>query len=169
MNLFVIVWSDTRGIGRKAMLTLGCERNGKYRPTGISKLNGEEKSLPDDMTKNVVKQRSILLTLKYPRDDNINTLKQIYNAYHTFRVFKECKDVQYSERYIVNIFRCYNTFNAFYIMLIVDITYKINKYWLPLLEMINVTLIKLKILSKLLIFVGIIKLREINLKDERTP
>ena len=136
--VIVIIRSDTNGLGRKMLLTLGCERSRKYRQyknqlarkvTGTKKcecpfrlrgrplkngegwklkvlcgfhnhekaetlvghpyagrLSVEEKLLLDDMTKNLVKPRSILLTLKDHNEDNCTTIKQIYNARQMYRV-----------------------------------------------------------------------------------
>ncbi|KAJ1439532.1 PKS-NRPS hybrid synthetase [Sesbania bispinosa] len=44
------------------------------------RLNVDELSLVNDMTKNMVKPRNILLTLKEHNKDNVTTIKQIYNA-----------------------------------------------------------------------------------------
>ncbi|KAJ1422675.1 MULE transposase domain [Sesbania bispinosa] len=76
----VILRSDAGGNGRKTTLVLGCERSGVYKPykkeltcnvTGnleghayAGRLTTDELSLLNDMTKNMVKPRNILLTLK---------------------------------------------------------------------------------------------------------
>ncbi|KAJ1420153.1 protein FAR1-RELATED SEQUENCE 5-like [Sesbania bispinosa] len=49
------------------------------------RLTTDELSLLNDMTKNMVKPRNILLTLKDHNKDNVTTIKQIYNARRTFR------------------------------------------------------------------------------------
>ncbi|KAJ1411502.1 protein FAR-RED ELONGATED HYPOCOTYL 3-like [Sesbania bispinosa] len=105
----VIVRSDAGGNGRKTTLVLGCERSGTLRGRPVStgdgwrlnvvcgyhnhevaenleghayagRLNFDELSLVNDMTKNMVKPRNILLTLKEHNKDNVTTIKQIYNA-----------------------------------------------------------------------------------------
>ncbi|KAJ1393007.1 MULE transposase domain [Sesbania bispinosa] len=50
------------------------------------RLTVEEKSLLEDMTKNMVKPRSILLTLKDHNVHNVTTIKQIYNARTAFQL-----------------------------------------------------------------------------------
>ncbi|KAJ1443279.1 PKS-NRPS hybrid synthetase [Sesbania bispinosa] len=72
----VIVRSDAGGNGRKTTLVLGCERSGKVAENleghvYAGRLNVDELSLVNDMTKNMVKPRNILLTLKEHNKDNV--------------------------------------------------------------------------------------------------
>ncbi|KAJ1424742.1 hypothetical protein SESBI_11449 [Sesbania bispinosa] len=46
----------------------------------VGRLNVDALSLLNDMTKNMVKPKNILLTLKDHDKDNVTTIKQIYNA-----------------------------------------------------------------------------------------
>ena len=211
----VIVRSDIGGIGRKTILTLGCERSGKYRPlkndlkrkgTGTKKcqcpfrlrgrplkngegwklkvlcgfhnhdtavtleghpyagrLGGNEKSLLEDMTKNMVKASNVLLTLKDRDEGNVTSIKQVYNARQAYRASErgprtemqhliKCLErdeyVYWHRRVDVcdvvrDIFWTHpdaiKLLNMFPIVLIMDSTYKTNKYRLPLLEIVGVT------------------------------
>ncbi|KAJ1406826.1 MULE transposase domain [Sesbania bispinosa] len=131
------------------------------------RLTVEEKSLLEDMTKNMVKPRSILLTLKDHNVHNVTTIKQIYNARIAFR--KSERGPRTELQHLMNLMEHDNylywhrraetsdvmrditwahpdvvkLLNLFHIVLIVDTTYKTNKYRLPLLEIVVVTSTKL--------------------------
>ena len=213
--VIVILRSDNGGIGRKIMLTLGCERSEKYkaykaelkrkmtatkkcecpfRLRGRPLKNGEgwklkvlcglhnheraetlvghaypgrltieEKSLVEDMTKNMVKPKNILLTLKDHNQGNLTTIKHIYNvrqAYrasqkgprtelqHLMKLLERDKYVHWHRRLdtsdiVKDIFWAHpdaiKLLNLFHIVLVLDSTYKTNKYRLPLLEIVGVT------------------------------
>ncbi|KAJ1409126.1 MULE transposase domain [Sesbania bispinosa] len=175
----VILRSDARGNGRKTTLVLGCERSGKYKPykneltrnvtenlvghAHVGRLNADELSLLNDMTKTMVKPRNILLTLKDHNKDNVTTIKQIYNALQAFRTslrgprtelqnlmkLMERDNYAYCHRRHEdsNVVRdivwthsdAMKLLNIFHIVLIIDTMYKTNKYRLPLLEVVGVT------------------------------
>ncbi|KAJ1391958.1 MULE transposase domain [Sesbania bispinosa] len=127
------------------------------------RLTVEEKLLLEDMTKNMVKPRSILLTLKDHNVHNVTTIKQIYNARTAFR--KSERGPRTELQHLMNLMEHDNylywhrraetsdvvrdimwahpdavkLLNLFHIVLIVDTTYKTNKYRLPLLEIVVVT------------------------------
>ncbi|KAJ1393023.1 OTU domain [Sesbania bispinosa] len=131
------------------------------------RLTVEEKSLLEDMTKNMVKPQSILLTLKDHNVHNVTTIKQIYNARTAFR--KSERGPRTELQHLMNLMEHDNylywhrraetsdvvrdimwahpdavkLLNLFHIVLIIDTTYKTNKYRLPLLEIAVVTSIEL--------------------------
>ncbi|KAL5184862.1 hypothetical protein HKD37_17G048497 [Glycine soja] len=79
----------------------------------VGRLTKDEKRIIVDMTKSMVKPRNILLTLKEHNANSCTTIKQIYNArsaYHSSITGSDTK-----------------------------ITYKTNKYRLPLLDFVGVT------------------------------
>jgi len=126
-------------------------------------LKPDEHALVVDMTKSQVKPSNILLTLKENNKDNVTTIKQLYNARYTYKRslrgsrtklqqlmmllerdqyihWSRCH--QYSE-VVSDIFwthpDSFKLLNAFSIVLLMDNTYKTNKYRLPLLEIVGVT------------------------------
>ncbi|KAJ1390985.1 OTU domain [Sesbania bispinosa] len=131
------------------------------------RLNVDELSLVNDMTKNMVKPRNILLTLKEHNKDNVTTIKQIYNArqacrtslrgprtelQHLMKLMERDKYVYWHRRHedsdvVRDIVWTHpdalKLLNLFFIVLIIDTTYKTNKYRLPLLEVVRVTSIEL--------------------------
>ncbi|KAJ1434374.1 MULE transposase domain [Sesbania bispinosa] len=175
--------SDAGGNGRKTTLVLGCERSGKYKPykkeftrnvtenleghAYASRLTTDELSLLNDMTKNMVKPRNILLTLKDHNKDNVTTIKQIYNARQAFRSalrgprteLQNLMKLMDRDNYVYwhrrhedsDVVRdivwthpdAMKLLNIFHIVLIIDTIYKTNKYKLPLLEVVGVTSTKL--------------------------
>jgi hypothetical protein len=48
--------------------------------TYAGRLSGEEKSLVDDLTREMVKPKDILQTLKERNEENLTSIKQIYNV-----------------------------------------------------------------------------------------
>ncbi|MCI05753.1 galactose-1-phosphate uridyltransferase-like [Trifolium medium] len=48
--------------------------------TYAGRLSGEEKSLVDDLTRSMVKPKDILQTLKERNEENLTSIKQIYNV-----------------------------------------------------------------------------------------
>ncbi|KAJ1375375.1 MULE transposase domain [Sesbania bispinosa] len=127
------------------------------------RLTTNELSLLNDMTKNMVKPRNILLTLKDHNKDNVTTIKQIYNARQAFRSalrgprteFQNLMKLMDRDNYVYwhrrhedsDVVRdivwthpdAMKLLNIFHIVLIIDTTYKTNKYKLPLLEVVGVT------------------------------
>ncbi|XP_024632656.2 uncharacterized protein [Medicago truncatula] len=149
--------------GTRTRLILGCERSGKYRPWKNPKPM-REKNLLGDMTKNMVKPRNILMTLRDHNAESLTTIKQVYNARQSFRssirgnrtemqhlmwlmerdkyVYQyrkvddsdELMDILWAHPYSITLV------NKFHLVLIMDSTYKTCKYHLPLLEIVGVTL-----------------------------
>jgi len=115
------------------------------------------------MTKSLVKPSNILLTLKQNNEDNVTTIKQLYNARYTYKrslrgsrtelqqlmMLLECDNYihwsrchEYSE-VVSDIFWTHpdsvKLLKAFSIVVLMDNTYKTNKYRLSLLEIVGVT------------------------------
>jgi len=114
------------------------------------------------MTKSIVKPRNILLTLKEHNANSCTTIKKIYNARSVFRssirgsdlemqhLMKLLKRDQYihwhrikDEDVVRDIFWCHldavKLVNACNLVFLIDNTYKINRYRLPLLDFVGVT------------------------------
>ncbi|CAK8560404.1 unnamed protein product [Lathyrus sativus] len=126
-------------------------------------LKPEEKTCISDMTLNLVQPKNIFATLKRKELDNISNIRQVYNIrYHTNKeirgdrsemqqLLKLLGDNNYVSRYrtcddgvtIQDIFWTHpdsiKLFSAFLIVLILDSTYKTNKYMLHLFKMVGVT------------------------------
>ncbi|XP_014511816.2 protein FAR-RED ELONGATED HYPOCOTYL 3-like [Vigna radiata var. radiata] len=127
------------------------------------RLNAAEQSILIDMTKSQVKPANILLTLKEHNEDNVTTIKQIYNARYTYKrslrgsrtEMQQLMMLLDRDKYIQHS-RCLEDFdvvsdlfwthpdsahlvNSFNIVFLMDTTYKTNKYRLPLLEIVGVT------------------------------
>ncbi|KAH1253759.1 Protein FAR1-RELATED SEQUENCE 5 [Glycine max] len=126
------------------------------------RLTKAEKTLITDMTKSMVKPRNILLTLKEHNANSCTTIKQIYNARSAFRssirgsnlemqhLMKLLERDQYihwhrikDEDVVRDIFWCHldamKLVNACNLVFLIDITYKINRYRLQLLDFVGVT------------------------------
>ncbi|XP_050920489.1 uncharacterized protein LOC127138135 [Lathyrus oleraceus] len=145
---FVVVIGrfDNDSDRRYAFVTMKYERSGKYRtPLRIFKRDDtgsrkcecpfkEEKKCVDDMTLNLVQPKNILATLKWKRPENISKIKKVYNIrYRTCEDGVIVRDIFWTHPDSIKLF------NTFPTMLILDSTCKINKYRLPLLEMVGVT------------------------------
>jgi len=127
------------------------------------RLRPDEHALVVDMTKRQVKSSNILLTLKENNKDNVTTIKQLYDVIYTYKrslrgsrtelqqlmmllerdqYIHWSRSHQYSE-VVSDIFWTHpdlvKLLNAFSIILLMDSTYKTNKYRLPLLEIVGVT------------------------------
>ncbi|XP_020216699.1 PKS-NRPS hybrid synthetase CHGG_01239 [Cajanus cajan] len=131
------------------------------------RLSAEEKSLVGEMTKNMVKPRNILLTLKDRNVHNLSTIRHIYNyrqAYrssmkgsrtemqHLLKLLERDKYVYWYRKVdnfdvIKDIFWSHpdsiKLFGTFHTILLIDSTYKTNRYGLSLLEIVGVTSTKL--------------------------
>ncbi|KAH1241341.1 Protein FAR1-RELATED SEQUENCE 5 [Glycine max] len=113
------------------------------------RLTKAEKTLIADMTKFMVKPRNILLTLKEHNVNSCTTIKQIYNARSAFRSSIRGSDLEmqhlmkFLEHEIRDIFWCHpdsvKLVNASNLVFLIDITYKTNRYRLPLLDFVGVT------------------------------
>lgn len=126
------------------------------------RLNKEEKSLLGDMTNNAVKPKDILPTPKDHNEGNVTTVKQIYNAQqqhrrsqkgprtemqHLLHLLERDQFVYWhrmveTSDVVRDIFWTHpdaiKLLNAFHIVLLIDSTYKTNRYRLPLLEIVGV-------------------------------
>ncbi|KAH1222137.1 putative protein FAR1-RELATED SEQUENCE 10 [Glycine max] len=126
------------------------------------RLTKAEKTLIADMTKSMVKQRNILLTLKEYNANSCMTIKQIYNARSAFHssirgsdlemqhLMKLLERDQYiywhrikDEDVVHDIFWCHpdsvKLVNACNLVFLIDNTYKTNRYRLSLLDFVGVT------------------------------
>ncbi|CAL5362691.1 unnamed protein product [Camellia sinensis] len=127
------------------------------------RLSKDEKALLMDMSKSIVRPKEILVTLKQRDALNVSTLKTIYNVRHRNRVVQragrsqmqhllgELAKYNYIERHrseestmtVTDLFWAHPTsldlFRSFPRILIMDCTYKTNRYRLPLLEIVGVT------------------------------
>ncbi|KAH1234590.1 Alpha-glucosidase 2 [Glycine max] len=125
------------------------------------RLTAEEKSLVIDMTKKMVEPRNILLTLKDHNNDT--TIRHIYNArqayrssqkgprtemQHLLKLLEHDQYVCWSRKVddsdaIRDIFWAHpdaiKLLGSFHTVLFLDNTYKVNRYQLPLLEIVGVT------------------------------
>jgi len=115
------------------------------------------------MTKSQVKPANILLTLKENKEDNVTTIKQLYNARYTYKqsligcrtklqqlmmLLERNKYIHWSRcvedsDVVSELFwthpNAIKLLNAFNIVLLMESTYKTNRYRLPLLEIGCVT------------------------------
>ncbi|KAH1250091.1 hypothetical protein GmHk_05G013320 [Glycine max] len=89
----------------------------------VGQLTKAEKTLIADMTKSMVKPRNILLTLKEHNANSCTTIKQIYNARSAFHSSIRGSDLEMQHL----------------MKLLEHITYKTNRYRLPLLDFVGVT------------------------------
>ncbi|XP_028056148.1 PKS-NRPS hybrid synthetase CHGG_01239-like [Camellia sinensis] len=127
------------------------------------RLSKDKKALLMDMSKSMVRPKEILVTLKQRDALNVSTLKTIYNVRHRNRVVQragrsqmqhllgELAKYNYIERHrreesmmtVTDLFWAHPTsldlFRTFPRILIMDCTYKTNRYRLPLLEIVGVT------------------------------
>ncbi|XP_057496891.1 uncharacterized protein LOC130781651 isoform X1 [Actinidia eriantha] len=127
------------------------------------RLSEEETSTLVDMSKSLVRPKEILVTLKQRDALNATTMKTIYDAHYRYKFVEKARRsqmqllldqlVQY--KYIERHRSCENSeivtdlfwahpvglelLRAFPRVLIMDCTYKTNRYRLPLLEIVGVT------------------------------
>jgi hypothetical protein len=128
-----------------------------------ARLSNEENSVLVDMSKNMVKPKDILVTLKNRDSSNVSTLRTIYNARQKYKVTEMAGRSQMqqllsklSEHNYIEFHRSCNNndsvkdlfwasplsidlLHAFPHVLLMDCTYKTNRYRLPLLEIVGVT------------------------------
>ncbi|XP_028093579.1 uncharacterized protein LOC114293667 [Camellia sinensis] len=127
------------------------------------RLSHEETYLFVDMSKSMVRPSEILVTLKQRDDANASTMKTSYNACHRYKVAKKARRSQMQQllgqlavnKYIEWHRSCaytetvtdlffahptsFNLLHAFPKVLLMDCTYKANRYQLPLLEIVGMT------------------------------
>ncbi|XP_028101443.1 protein FAR1-RELATED SEQUENCE 5-like [Camellia sinensis] len=127
------------------------------------RLSEEETPLLVDMSKSMVRPKEILVILKQKDALNVTTMKTIYNVHHRNNVIEkagrsqmqqllgELEKHNYIERHkcdnnmmtVTDLFWAHpvslDLLRSFPEMLIMDCTYKTNRYHLPLLEIVGVT------------------------------
>ncbi|KAL5141479.1 Protein FAR1-RELATED SEQUENCE 5 [Glycine soja] len=126
------------------------------------RLTMDEKTIIEDMAKSMVKPRNIMLTLKEHNVNSCTTIKQIYNVRNAYRSSIRESDTEMQhpmkllerdqyihwhrlkdEDVVRDIFRCrpnvMKLCNACNLVVLIDSTYKTNRYRLPLLDFVGVT------------------------------
>ncbi|TYH19848.1 hypothetical protein ES288_A05G384400v1 [Gossypium darwinii] len=105
------------------------------------RLKENEKNLLVDLTSKNVTPRDILSTLKKQDENNISTLKAIYNAQQ--KLHSSQNIVNNISNELENLFfihpRSMDIWRAFSHVLIVDTTYKTNKYDMPFVHIVGMT------------------------------
>nr|XP_004507516.1 protein FAR-RED ELONGATED HYPOCOTYL 3-like [Cicer arietinum] len=129
----------------------------------LGRLSQDEKNVLGDMTKNFVKPKNILMTLRDHNVESLTTIKQVYNARQAYRTslrgnrteMQHLLTLMKRDKYVYqykkvdgsdelrDIFWTHpdaiTLVNNFHIILIMDSTYKTCRYRMPLLEIIGVT------------------------------
>lgn len=129
----------------------------------VGRLTDEEKLIVSDLTKSMVEPRNIMTHLKQKNPDSVTTMKQVYNVRE--RLKKDIRgprsEIQQLMKMLVGkkyFFKTRNEdgcdsisdifwahpesvklFNTFPTVLLLDSTYKTNRYGMPLLEIVGVT------------------------------
>jgi len=129
----------------------------------VDRLTKDEKIIIADITKSMVKQKNILITLKEHNVNSYTTIKQIYNARSAYRssirdndtkmqqLMKLLERDQYIYRHrlknedvVRDIFWYHpdaaKLCNVCNLVFLIDNTYKTNRYMLSLLDFVGVTL-----------------------------
>ncbi|GAU21453.1 hypothetical protein TSUD_32840 [Trifolium subterraneum] len=97
-------------------------------------LKPEEKECVQELTKNLVPPKNILTTLRGRNPESKTNMKQVYNARErTVGQSKTIQDFFWAHQESVKLF------NTFPTVLMMDSTYKTNKYKMPLFEIVGVT------------------------------
>ncbi|GAU11480.1 hypothetical protein TSUD_344700 [Trifolium subterraneum] len=129
----------------------------------VGRLKPEEKECVRELTKNLVAPKNIMTMLKGRNPDSKTNMKQIYNARQRFKIdvrgelselqhllkccethkyFHKCRTIGDSTT-IQDIFWAHpesiKLFNTFPTVLMMDSTYKTNKYKMPLFEIVGIT------------------------------
>jgi len=126
------------------------------RSTYVGRLQNEEKTIHIDMTNSAMKPRNILLTLKECNERNVTIIEQVYNVmtiYWRSQWGHKTKLQQLMMLVEQDMYLLWNKFNEgtnvlqdlfwkhlfqlnywIHLILVMDTTYKTNKYRLPLLE-----------------------------------
>ncbi|KAL7182043.1 hypothetical protein ACSBR1_040876 [Camellia fascicularis] len=131
--------------------------------TYAGRLSHEETSLLVDMSKSMVRPSEILVTLNQCDDANASIMKTIYNARHRYKVaekagrsqmqqllgqlamnkyiewHRSCADTETVTDLFFAHLTSLNLLRAFPKVLLMDCTYKTNRYRLSLLEIVGVT------------------------------
>ncbi|XP_038683661.1 protein FAR1-RELATED SEQUENCE 5-like [Tripterygium wilfordii] len=133
----------------------------------VGKLSAAENEILIDMSNNLVKPRNILYTLKNRDPNNVSTIKTIYNARQKFRTAEKAGKSQMQQlmsslhQYEYVFFTRSNDetnqleelffahpgslelLRAFPHVLLMDATYKTNRFRMPLFEIVGVTSTKM--------------------------
>ena len=126
------------------------------------RLTSDENIIIVDMIKSIVKLRNILLTLKENNANSYIIIKKVYNAKNAYRSFTRGSNtkmqqlVKLHERdqyihwhrlkdkdVVRDLFwspNVVNLSNAYNLVFFIDSTYKTNRYWLSLPDIVGVTL-----------------------------
>jgi hypothetical protein len=127
------------------------------------RLKPGEKQLLSELTRNLVPPKNIISTMKERDPNNVSDIKQIYNARYRFKqrsratrremqhLYKCLDDNNYFSKartdgesdYVQDIFFAHPKsvclLNTFPTVLLMDFTYKTNKYGMPLFEIVGET------------------------------
>ncbi|XP_057443930.1 protein FAR1-RELATED SEQUENCE 5-like [Lotus japonicus] len=130
----------------------------------VGQLTIDEKSLVENMAKNAVAPRNMLLSLKDQNPDNLTTINQVFSFCQSIRrtargsltemqhlmklltrdKYVHWQSLQEDSEVLRDIFLIHpdaiQLFNTFPIVIVIDSTYKPNKYKILLLEMVGITL-----------------------------
>ncbi|XP_068504159.1 protein FAR-RED IMPAIRED RESPONSE 1-like [Phaseolus vulgaris] len=163
---FVLLGCERGGKYRRYKKDLKVTESGTRKCGCPFRLRGftcTKKSMLMDMTKSSVKLRNILLTMKEHNEKNVSTIKQVYNARYMYKrsVRGDRTEMQqlmmllerdmyiYWSRFeegtnvVQDLFWTHpdsvKLLNAFNIVLMMDSTYKTNRYRMPLFEVVGVT------------------------------
>ncbi|GAU16253.1 hypothetical protein TSUD_298850 [Trifolium subterraneum] len=102
--------------------------------TLAGRLKPEEKECVQELTRNLVPPKNILTTLRGRNPDSKANMKQVYNARErTVGELKTIQDFFWAHPESVKLF------NTFPTVLMMDSTYKTNKYKMHLFEIVGVT------------------------------
>ncbi|GAU48047.1 hypothetical protein TSUD_272250 [Trifolium subterraneum] len=163
----VIAKSDNGAFNRKKYFILGCEIGGVYKEMKrkskkedtatrktlcpfrlrghllVGRLKPEENECVRELTKNLVAPKNIMTMLKGRNPDSKTNMKQhLLKCCETHKYFHKCRTIGDSTT-IQDIFWAHpesiKLFNTFPTVLMMDSTYKTNKYKMPLFEIVGVT------------------------------
>ncbi|XP_068503635.1 protein FAR1-RELATED SEQUENCE 5-like, partial [Phaseolus vulgaris] len=129
----------------------------------VGRFSYSEKSMLMDMTNSSVKPRNILLTMKEHNEKNMTTIKQVYNARYLYKksvrgdrtemqqlmmllergMYVHWFRFEEGTNVVQDLFWTHpdsvKLLNSFNIVLMMDSTYKTNRYRMPLFEVVGVT------------------------------
>ncbi|XP_068486516.1 protein FAR-RED IMPAIRED RESPONSE 1-like [Phaseolus vulgaris] len=129
----------------------------------VGRFTCNEKLMLMDMTKSSVKPRNILLTMKEHNEKNVSTIKQVYNVLYMYKksvrgdrtemqqlimlldrdMYVHWSRFEEGTNVVQDLFWTHpdlvKLLNAFNIVLMMDSTYKTNRYRMPLFEVVGVT------------------------------
>ncbi|XP_038697736.1 uncharacterized protein LOC119995336 [Tripterygium wilfordii] len=100
------------------------------------RLTHEQTELLVDMSKNLVRPKEILCTINNSYPSNATTLRTIYNARQRHRVIEKAGRTQ-MQYLLGKLFDL--KYYEYHRSSVDDCTYKTNRYWMPLLEVVGIT------------------------------